>query len=70
VTILIRHSDGSDTQRSGAWPVAEDADLAERLSRFHRRHQRQEALHWLAMIPIVLLVAWAVIAGASSLFVH
>jgi hypothetical protein len=70
VTILIRHSDGSDTRPPGEWPVAEDPALAERLARFHRRHQGETLRNWLAVIPFVVVVAWAVIVGASSLFVR
>jgi hypothetical protein len=70
VTILIGHSDGPDARRPGRSVVAEDQALADRLSRFHRRHHRQEVLHWLTVIPIILIVAWAVIAGALSLLVQ
>ncbi len=70
MTILVRHSDGTDMRRPGTSQVAEDQALADRLSRFHRRHHRQEVLHWLTVIPIVLVAAWAVIAGVWSLLVQ
>jgi len=70
VTILVRHSDGSRSRRSGASPVGEDPVLAKRLARFRRRHKGQQVLSWLAVIPFVMIVAWAVIVGASSLLFH
>lgn len=70
MTILVPHSDGSDTRRPDDWLVAEDLAVAERLARFHRRHQAETFRNWLAVIPIVVVVAWAVIVGTSSLFVH
>jgi hypothetical protein len=67
--MLFRHPHATDAPSSD-WAAEHDRALAERLAKFHRRHQGQRLLNWLAMIPFVVVVAWALVVGASSLFVH
>ncbi len=69
MTMLIRHPQLTDTP-SRDHGVDGEAELAERLAKFHRRHKGETLLTWLGMIPFIVVVAWAVIVGASSLFVR